>query len=159
MRNTEFIKTVKNLLIAQVYSDAAKFIYIDENDPHYHKVEKIRNTADGYEKMINELYSQKDVYLKKAFMSALKESVPVYFDDPEGVLYFEFPFGQCSFHTFMNIYNNYSFPKNVEITEMHTWSGLENTRKLLRDYYANSLGLKFQNGGVLNPFTYEIGGL
>lgn len=126
------INTIKNCLIAQNYSDAAKSVTIYKEDLHFKEIEKIRSKDIDLREINNLLYYEKDNYLKKAFISAEKENVNIFYDEIEGVLYFEFLFGQCSFHTFMD---EKKFPKNVKVVEEYKWSGKDNTRKLLMDNY------------------------
>ncbi len=125
-------KTIKNLLIAQTYSDVAKGIGFYEGILHFKQIEKILESDISYRETTELFYKYKDHYLKKAFVSSLKEKIHIYFDKNECALYFEFPFGQCSFHTFMD---ESKFTKNVKVVEKWEWSGKENTRKLLNENY------------------------
>ncbi len=127
-------KTVKNLLIAQNYSDAAKGIEVYKYELHFKQIEEIIESGINSYETNESLYKYKDHYLKKAFASAKKENIKIYFDRNECALYFEFPFGQCSFHSFMG---ESKFSKNVEVVEKWEWSGKENTRRLLQENYLN----------------------
>lgn len=125
-------KTIKNLLIAQEYSDAAKDRdMLSDSDLHYKQIKNIINTFSDYYRITDKLYLKKSIYLKKAMQSAKKENISVYYDYNECCLYFEMPFGQCSFHLFDDQY----IVKNVIVLENYKWSGLTNTGKLLRNNY------------------------
>ena len=124
--------TVKNLLIAQEYSNAAKDIQrIGEKNLHYKKIHKIADNSISYNAMVCDLYWEKTTYISKALKSAKREKIEVIYDDCEGCLYFEFNFGQCSFH----IKCESILTENVKIISDYEWSGLHNTGELLEKSY------------------------
>jgi len=135
-------RTVKNCLIAQNYSDAAKGIEIYPHELNYRQIEAIRdNSMLGYEGMVQKLYDCKSDYIQKAIKSAKGEKVPVFYCSNENCIYFEFPFGQVSFHIDEWRVN---YP-NVNKVEGYKWSGLTNSRDLLVENY------KYEQGGLIAP--------
>lgn len=134
MKNIQINTVTKWLLIAQNYSSAAKREYMDETDLHYKKINQIIEDAKDYDQMVEDLYYEKNVYLNKAMKSAKRAKIKVYYDENEQCLYFEMPYGQCSFHCF----DEFFITENVVITEDYAWSGLHNTRSLLLDNYATA---------------------
>ena len=128
-------KTIKNCLIAQNYSDAAKGINVYDDELHYKQIQKIMDTANDYESMRDALYDEKTKYIQKACRSAKAENIEVIFD--ECIIYFEFSFGQVSFHLFLFDNDLINFFKNTKVKfASHKWSGLTNSRKLLNDNYS-----------------------
>lgn len=135
----EIKNVIKYCLIAQNYSDAAKGITIYNDELHCKQIEKILyNDNLSYNEIKNDLYYYKNLYLVKAVKVAKKAKIDVYLDEDEKgyeVLYFEFPFGQVSFHFYDDYWLN-QLPNNV-IKEKHKWNELKNTRDILLKAYKN----------------------
>lgn len=132
--------TIKNLLIAQHYSNEGKGLgIIGESDLHYKQIRKIQSKHEDssirsrYVNAKEELYSEKCVFLNKAMKSAKKEKIRVVYDLNEGCIYFEMPFGQCSFHLF----EDSCLTDSVEVIEDYQWNGLKNTHDLLQKAFNN----------------------
>ena len=139
-------KTLKNCLIAQNYSDSAKGI-IYKTQLHYKQIDKIIDQSSNYRDQKEKLYLEKCYFIRKAIISAKKENVKVYYDEYEGVIYFEFGFGQVSYHLYDESWLKEL--KNV-IIEEHKWSGLTNSRFLLENEYDTINIDKFLKGGRIN---------
>ena len=101
------MNTASLLLKAQSFSDQAK--------------------AERFETLQNKLYMQKTQCIIEACKLAKNERIFVAYDTIEECIYFEMPFGQCSFHFF---YEDW-LPDNVVVLNGYTWNGKDNTRELL----------------------------
>lgn len=123
--------TLRNCLIAQNCSDAAKQIRVDEGELHYEEIAEIIDTYDDWREIRDNLYGEKGWYIREAITSAIEENIDFTYDIEEGCIYFEFPFGQVSFHVSESWIKSSKEYEKIKIVDNYQWSGLHNSRDLL----------------------------
>ena len=152
-----YINTIRNCLIAQNYSDSAKGIEMYDYELHYKQINKIwSNNRLSFFQMKDLLYEDKNKFIERAISSAKKTNIKIIIGlDEKGynVIYFEFPFGQVSFHLMIDedkldvLLKKY---KNIIYNENYKWSGFTNSMSLLMNEWK-----KIQP----NENNFEIGGV